>query len=176
MGVLIGFISLQAWAVPLVVIDKQPSGSSGNVEVRCTVSKKVSLVISDTGANDLVTATGIDFGDVDAEGTPGKVAGTPVGPDKARYVAPFVFSATRTGTGNVTLSADRIMPGTLNSSDGILIEDNGGALQSLSAGGPAVTILNGQPEGDHTKQLGITVHSNDEGVLSSIVRFTLSAL
>ncbi len=167
--------SLTAWAGTIVVIDKKPSGSSGNVDVRANVSRKVTLAISDTGANDLVGASGIDFGEVDSDGTPGKVPGVPVGPDKAQYVADFVFSATRTGTGNVSLSADRPTPGTFNNTDGILMEDDGGTLQNLSAGGASVSVIGSKPEGDHSKRLGITVHSEDSGTLNSTVRFTLSA-
>ena len=104
---LFSFVSFIAWAGTTQVIDKKPSGSSGTVQIRCNVAKKVSLAISDTGANDLVDPGGIiDFGDVDADGTPGKVPGTPLG-DRAKYVADFRFTATRTGNGNVTLSAER---------------------------------------------------------------------
>lgn len=172
----LNLISVMAWAGTIQVIDKKASPGTGTVQVRCNVNKKVSLSITDTGANDLVGPTGIDFGDVDADGTNGKVPGTPQGADKARYVADFIFSATRTGTGNVTLTAERSIAGNFDATDGILVGDDGGALQPLSGAGGTVTVISNKPEGDFTKQLGITVHSSDSGALSSTLRFTLSAL
>lgn len=163
------------FAGTLTVIDKKPSGSSGTIEVKCNVSKKVTLTIADAGANDLVSPSGIDFGDVDADGTPGKVPGTPLG-DRAEYVTNFILSATRSGNGNVTLSARRSVAGNLNASDGVLIENSSGTLQSLSGAGDAVTVINSSPEGDFNKKLGVTVHADDSGTLTSTVQFTLSAL
>lgn len=169
------WVASLASAGTLTIIDKKPSGSSGTVEVKCNVTKKVSLTIADTGANDLVSPSGIDFGDVDADGTPGKVPGTPLG-DRAQYIADFILSATRSGTGNVTLSARRSVAGNLHSSDGVVIEDSSGKVQSLNGAGDAITVINSSPEGDFNKKLGVTVHADDNGALSSTVQFTLSAL
>src|SRR5688572_29853134 len=103
------FVS-NAWAGTYQVINKGPSGSQGTIEVKANAVKRVSLAISDTGMNDLVGPGGIDFGDVDADGNAGKVAGTALG-TKATYVGDFVFSATRSGNGNVTLVAERSVAG-----------------------------------------------------------------
>ncbi len=173
--VLIGVLASAGWAGTLTVIDKKPSGSSGTVEVRCNVSKKVSLAVSDTGANDLVSPSGIDFGDVDADGTPGKIPGTPLG-DRAQYVGNFILSATRSGNGNVTLTARRSVAGNLNSTDGVVIEDSSGLVKNLNGAGDAVTVVSSAPEGDFNRQLGVTVHADDSGSLTSTVQFTLSAL
>jgi hypothetical protein len=167
--------ALHAIAGSLVLIDKQPTGSSGTVDVKCNVTKKVSLSIADVGQNDLVSNAGIDFGNVDADGTTGKVPGTIVG-NHAQYVADFMLSATRTGTGKVTLTAKRSVKGNFNDTDGILIEDNGGLLQALNGSGSSVTVMDSQDEGDFNKKLGINVYSEDNGVLTSTVQFTLSAL
>ncbi|MBI4402824.1 MAG: hypothetical protein HY537_01610 [Deltaproteobacteria bacterium] len=159
------------------IIDKQPTPATGTIEVKANVTKKVSLTVSDTATNDLVKPTGmIDFGDVDADGTAGKVPGIPVTADKARYEADFIFSAARSGSGNVTLTAERSVAGTFNATDGVLIGDDAGALQPLAGTGGAVTVVDTKPEGDFTKKLGIMVYSSDSGTLSSTLRFTLSAL
>ena len=157
------------------VIDKQPSGANGTCEVKANVVRKVSLSITDTGANDLISPAGIDFGTVDADGTPGKLPGSIVG-DHAEYIGNFIFSATRTGSGNVTLTAERSVAGNFNATNGILIEDSNGSNQPLSAIGGAVTVINNKPKGDFTKKLGISVHSSDVGALNTTLRFTLSAL
>ena len=157
------------------VIDKQPSGASGTVEVKANVVRKVSLSITDTGANDLVGPTGIDFGTVDADGTPGKLPGSIVG-DHAEYTGDFIFSASRSGNGNVTLTAERSVAGNFNVANGVTIEDANGVVQPLSGAGGAITVINNRPKGDFTKKLGISVHSSDVGVLTTTLRFTLSAL
>lgn len=168
-------VSASLWAGTVTVIDKQPSGSSGTVEVKCNVTKKVSLSVSDTGANDLVGPSGIDFGDVDADGTPGKIPGTPLG-DRAQYIGNFILSATRSGNGSVTLMARRSVAGNLNTTDGVVIEDSAGVVKNLNAAGDAVKVINSSPEGDFNRQLGVTVHADDSGALTSTVQFTLSAL
>lgn len=164
-----------AHAGTVQLIDKGASGANGTVEVKANVPKKVSLSISDTGANDLVSSGGIDFGSVDADGTPGVLPGISLG-DRAQYVGEFIFSATRSGIGNVTLTVERSVAGTFNATDGVVIEDDAGVLQSLDGGGTPVSVINDQAEGDFTKKLGITVHEDDLGALNSTLRFTLSAL
>ncbi|MBI4405317.1 MAG: hypothetical protein HY537_14230 [Deltaproteobacteria bacterium] len=172
------FLPAVLWAEgSYTVIDKKPTPASGTIELKATVTKKVSLSVRDTASNNLVQPTGIiDFGDVDADGTPGSVPGIPAGPGKARYEADFIFAATRSGSGNVTLSAERSVAGTFNAFDGVLITDDGGTLQPLSGTGGAVTVIESRPEGEFTKKLGVIIYSADSGVLTSTLRFTLSIL
>lgn len=164
-----------AYGGSLSVIDHQNSGASGNVNIKANAIRKVTLTISDTGVNDVVTPAGLDFGEVDADGTTGAVPGTALG-DHAQYVAGFILNATRSGSGNVSLTVDRPVAGTLNAKDGVLVEDDSGNLQGLASGSSAITVINNKAEGGFNKKIGITVHSDDAGALNSVVRFTLSAL
>lgn len=168
-------LTTAAFAGTVTLINNQPSGSSGTIEVKCNVQQKVTLTIADSGANSLVSPTGIDFGSVDASGTPGSVPGTVVG-GNAQYVTHFILSANRTGSGNVTLTARRSVAGNFNAADGVLIDDSTGTTKPLDGAGTPVTVVSSSPAGDFNKRLGITVHSSDSGSLASTVQFTLSAL
>ena len=173
--VILAFIATNAYAGSISVIDNQNSGASGNVNIKANAIRKVSLTISDTGANDVVTPAGLDFGEVDADGTTGSVPGVALG-DRAQYVAGFILNATRSGSGTVSLTVDRPAAGTLNAQDGVVVEDDTGNLKSLAAGTSTVSVIDNKAEGGFNKKIGITVHSDDQGNLNSVVRFTLSAL
>ncbi|MBI1860484.1 MAG: hypothetical protein HYR96_06165 [Deltaproteobacteria bacterium] len=172
---LMTWVATTAFAGTLTIINNQTSGSSGTVDVKCNVQQKVTLTIADTGANSLVSPTGIDFGNVDASGTPGAVPGTAVA-GGAQYVTNFILSANRTGSGNVTLTARRSVAGNFNATDGVLIDDSSGTTRPLDGAGTPVTVVASSAAGDFNKRLGITVHSADSGSLVSTVQFTLSAL
>ncbi|MBI4405925.1 MAG: hypothetical protein HY537_17330 [Deltaproteobacteria bacterium] len=160
-----------------LIIDNKPTAATGTLEIKATVATKVSLSISDTATNDLVKPTGmINFGSVDSDGTAGTVPGIPVSPGKALYEADFIFSATKSGAGNVSVTAERSVPGTFNANDGVLIADDNGSLQPLPASGGAITVISNRTEGDFTKRLGIMIYSTDSGTLNSTLKFTLSAL
>ena len=160
------------------VIDHATSPGSGTVEVKANATRKVSLDISDSGSNNLVSNTGIDFGDVDAEGTLSSsgLTGTAIDGDTAEYKTSFDFAVSRTGNGNVTLAVSRTAAGSFSATDGIRVEDSAGALQSLAGSGNTVTLISNQAEGTFSKQLGVRIHGADSGALTSTLTFTATAL
>ncbi len=176
--VLFSLVGANLRAGQATLINNGASPGSGQIEVRANAVKKVTLVISDSGANSLVSETGIDFGQVDSDGNVSStgITGTSAGADAAQYLAPFVFSVNRTGTGNVSLSVRRSIAGNFSATDGVMIEDSAGVVQPLSGAGTSVTVVDTQAEGNFNKQLGIRVHSADSGALSSTLTFTASAL
>lgn len=175
---LLSTLSGKVWGGEKTLINNSASSGSGQIEVRANAIKKVTLVIRDTGSNNLVSDSGIDFGEVDASANVSStgIAGSVVDANTAEYRAPFVFAVNRTGSGKVSLTVHRSVAGNFNATDGVVIEDSAGAIQPLSGVGSAVTVVDNQDEGNFNKELGIRVRGSDAGAMSSTLTFTASAL
>ncbi len=162
------------------LIHGQHSGSSGYVQVQAQVRDVVTLSIEDSpqGEGNLVSQSGINFGDVNNLGTtevPG-VKGTKKG-NAGHYESEFSFAVDRSGPGDVTLSCRRSSPGNFNARDGIEIDDSHGTLRPLSAldsGG--VHILQNASPGSYDRTMALNIYPSDKGTLRSVLQFTLSAL
>ena len=179
---LLTIVSVFSWRLAssgsITVFQNTASPGSGAVAVKANAIKKVTLSISDTGANNLVSGTGIDFGDVDADGNQSSsgINGVPIAGGKSEYKTSFNFDVSRTGSGNVSLMVQRSVAGNFNSTDGVVVQDDAGAVQSLAGTGNQVSVLSDRAEGSYSKDLGVRIYSADAGSLSSTLLFTASAL
>jgi len=178
MLVLFTFFVTGANSGTLIVFDYLNSPGIGTVRVKANAIKKVSLSLSDSVGNNLVSASGVDFGDVDTDGNTSStgVTGVSLGVGKAEYLATFVFNVSRTGSGNISLLVQRSVAGNFNSADGVVIQDDAGASQALSGTGNQVTVVDNRPEGTFAKGMGVRIYDSDAGNLSTILLFTASAL
>ena len=173
-------LGLQANAGVMDIIHFQPSGSSGSLAVLASASGVVSLQIEDnpTGGGNLVSGSGINFGDVNNLGTtqtPG-INAWPIG-KIGHYEARFSLTAERSGEGTITLHCSRPQPGNFNANNGVEIENDKGQLKPLSAHfEQTVDVLSNAVSGTYDKRIAINIYPQDRGQLKTVLKFTMCAL
>ena len=159
---------------------RSSSHQHAQIPLSASVQDVVILTIEDSpsAGGNLVSAMGIDFGDVNSLGTtqtPGVVGS--LHNQRGHYEANFLLSVNRSGRGKLNLFARRASAGNFNARDGIEIENSHGVLSPLSAmQSQGTLVLHNVSPGSYERTIAINIYPQDKGRLRTVLEFTLCAL